>query len=343
MNLVIVGFGNVGKHYFNLLRKNKKIKKVYVLENNPKVISGHKCNFINFNQIKKKISTINYAIICTPSYLHYKYAYFFLKNKVNTLIEKPFVISLIHAKKLIKLKNRIRNVKCWVAFQNRYNLAIKKGLQLNKNRRFGNPFFVDAALYWHRNNKYYSTSWRGKYISDGGVLFNQAIHLLDMIIYFFGPIKKFNIIAGFNKKKLQAEDLFTLNLVHKNNIISNLKATTRSDKDYEMSMNVLCNRGRYMIKGISLNKIFYFNQKNLIIDKKNSEIFPKKYGPIYGMGSGHKKILKEFLNNKIRKSSKELSIENNYYILKLIHSIYNSIFKEKKYSFVTEKEFIYDN
>ena len=47
------------------------------------------------------------------------------------------------------------------------------------------------------------------------------------------------------------------------------------------------------------------------------------------MGNGHKKILKEFLNPKIFKSSKNLDIEKNIYIVKLVNSIYNSLFTKK--------------
>lgn len=341
MNIVIVGYGAVGKHYASLLTRIKKIKKIYVIENSSKLKLEKKCSQIKFKDIEKKTIKVNFAIICTPSHLHYNYAYFFLQNKISTLIEKPFVLSMSHARKLINLK--IKNkVKCWVAFQNRYNSAIQQGLKINKNKKFGKPFLVDAALYWHRSREYYATGWRGKYISDGGVLFNQAIHLLDTIVYFFGPIKKFNILAGFNKKKLEAEDLFSLNLVHVNNVISNLKATTRANRDYRMSMDVLCDKGRYIIKDISLNKIFYFTKNHLKIDKKNSEYFPRGLGPKSGMGNGHMKILNEFLDNTKNKSSKNLDIEKNFYILKLIHSIYNSIFKERKYSGVKEKEFIYE-
>ena len=162
-----------------------------------------------------------------------------------------------------------------------------------------------------------------------------------MLIYFFGPIKKFNVVAAFNKKKLQAEDLITLNFVHKNEVISNLKATTRANRDYRMSMDILCEKGRFLIKDISMNKIFYFTKNHLKIDKKHSEYFVKGLGPKSGMGNGHTKILKEFLNKKIRKSSKNLDIEKNIYVLKIIHSVYNSIFKEKKYSLIKDKEFKY--
>ena len=65
--------------------------------------------------------------------------------------------------------------------------------------------------------KYYKVSWRGKYKSDGGVLTNQAIHLLDAVIYVLGKINKFNGVVKFNKK-LEAEDLISLNFEHENGV-----------------------------------------------------------------------------------------------------------------------------
>ena len=325
MNIVIVGLGNVGEHYFELLKNNRKIKNIYIIENNLIQRKNKNYEFINLKQVNNKFQ-IDYAIICTPSGSHFRYAKFFLNKKIPTLIEKPFVISLKHSKELIKLKIKNRT-KCWVAFQNRYNKSIIQGKKMLEKKRFGKTFFVDAALYWHRNKKYYSTSWRGKYRTDGGVLFNQSIHLLDVLIYFFGKIKNFNVVAGFSKDKLQAEDLISVNLNHTNKVISNLKATTRANRDYRMSIDVLCEKGRFLIKGISLNKIFYFNGNNLQNDVKNSENFKLGLGPRSGMGNGHKKLLLDFLNKNKNKSEKKLDIENNKYVLEIIHSIYTAIFK----------------
>ena len=67
--------------------------------------------------------------------------------------------------------------------------------------------------------------------------------------------------------------------------------------------------------------------------------FKNTLGPKGGMGTGHKKILKEFLNHKIKFSSKRLEIKNNLYILKLIHSIYNAISgKNINFDIVQEKQ-----
>ena len=87
-------------------------------------------------------------------------------------------------------------------------------------------------------------------------------------------------------------------------------------------MDVLGEKGRIIIKGISLNTYNYFNNKKLINDKKNSESFNIN-GKENAIGNGHNKIIEEFINKK--KSSRNLEIQNNIYLLKLIHSIYYNI------------------
>ena len=235
----------------------------------------------------------------------------------------------MHATELIKLVKK-NNVKCWVVFQNRYNLAISKLKKIIKQKVLGKINLVDTILLWHRNHAYYKIGWRGRYKTDGGVLANQAIHLLDSLIYIFGEIKIFNVLAGFNKKKLQAEDIINLSFIHKNDIHSSLKATTRANRDYMSAIDVVGERGRVVVKGISLNTYNYFKNDQIIMDKVNSENFTLGLGPISGMGNGHSKILKEFLNRKIKLSSKKLEIDNNYYLLKLIHSIYITMNNIKK-------------
>ena len=175
MNIAIIGFGVSGKHYLNILLKKKNIKKIFII-NDKKLKKS-----INYQQIKSEQLNkvkIDYAFISTPSNLHYKFAKYFIKRKTNILIEKPFVLKLSHARELIKLSKKFK-VKCWIAFQNRYNKALVKLRKTIQERKLGKINFVDAILLWSRNEKYYKVSWRGKYKTDGGVLANQAIHLLD--------------------------------------------------------------------------------------------------------------------------------------------------------------------
>ncbi len=321
MNILIIGFGTAGKYYFNLLKNNKNIKNIFISDLHNKNISP--LNYINFeikDIIKKKIK---YAIIATPSNLHYKFAKILIENNINILIEKPFVLKLSHAKELINI-SKAKKIKCWVTFQNRYNLAIQKLKKIINNKTLGKIFLADCSLLWSRNKKYYSVSWKGKFKSDGGVIANQAIHLLDAVFYIFGKIVKFNSILVYNKKKLDAEDLAIINFVHKNNVISSFKVTTRANQNYSSSIDVLGEKGRAKVSGVSLNIFNLFYKQKTFLDKKNSEIFSSRAGQVGAMGNGHSKILKEFLQKNKFKSSKDLEIHKNLHVIQVLHSIYNN-------------------
>ncbi len=336
MNIVIVGLGVAGLHYVDLL-KNKKNTNLFVVDK--KIVPKSK-NYLNtsFEDIKKKKLHFDFAIIASPSGLHFKHAEFFLKRHSNVLIEKPFVLRIDHAKKLINLSKK-NKLKCWTSLQNRYNLALIKLKKELIKKSIGKINLVDCTMLWHRDKKYYYKNWRGKYSTDGGVLTNQAIHLLDALIFNFGEVVNFDVVAGFDKKKLEAEDLILINLQHKNKTFCSFKATTRSDRNYRSAIDVIGSKGRIIIKGISLNTFNKFQNGMLYKNNKYSERFETEPGAKGGMGFGHSKLLKEFLS-KNKKSSKNLEISKNIYLIKLIHSIYNYTLKRTKFNKVKSKNSI---
>ena len=334
MKIVIVGFGTAGKHYLNLIKSKKKAE--LFITDKIKLPASKKYKQISFNDIIKKNIKFDHAIIASPSGLHFEHALFFLKRGSNVLIEKPFVLRLDHAKKLISISKR-KKLKCWTSLQNRYNLATSKLKSELNSKSIGKISLVDCTMLWHRDKKYYSNNWRGKYSSDGGVLTNQAIHLLDTLIYNFGNVLSFDVFADFNKKKLEAEDLILINFKHKNGLLSSFKATTRANNNYRSAIDVIGDKGRIIVKGVSLNTFSKFKNDNLVLNKKFSENFGENQGAKGGMGFGHKKILNEFLQNK-KRSSKHLEIQHNYYLLKLIHSVYNNIKSRKKFNKISNKE-----
>lgn len=322
MNIVIVGYGSIGKYYLSLIKK-LNFKNIYIIESKVKQKKINNNTYLyNFQDFAKKNIIVKFAIICTPSNLHFEQAQFFLNNDVNVLIEKPFVLKY---KEGLKLKNLSRNKKlrCWTVFQNRLNPTIqllKK--QLSKNF-FGNINFIDCKLIWSRDKKYYNNEWRGKYLTDGGVLVNQSIHLLDALVYLFGEIDTFNGNISFNKKKLEAEDYISLNFNLKRNIPVSFLATTRSIKDYEMSLDIHSSKKRLKIHGLALNSLNFYD-KSL-----NSKFKNYSYKTNKGYGKSHKELLDNFISlNKVDKFN--LSVEKNIYLIKLLNSIYYNLIDRNK-------------
>ena len=319
MNYAIIGYGSIGKKYLKILNKKLDRKKdsIFIFD---KVFAKKKKRLNNYfyNISELNIFSINFvlSIISTPSNSHFQDAVKLVDKSRSILIEKPFVLSLKHADNLIKL-SKLHKVKMYVCFQNRLNKSIQYLVQ--KKSILNKPFYIDCSLFWHRDFSYYKNNWRGNYSSDGGVLTNQAIHLLDTIIHLFGEIKNFNAIAGFNNNKLSSEDIIILNSKTKKNSIFTLRATTRSDFNYDTEINLFYEKQRILISGKNFNKIYIYKngKKNLI--KKYSETFYDQ------SGNGHEKLINLLIKNK-KKSLEKFEISKNLHVMHVIHSIYNHIF-----------------
>lgn len=327
MNFLIIGYGSIGREYLKIL-KNIKYNLIYIVDIKfKKKLSSNKIIFLSPSDFNLLNININYVFICSPSFNHFNQAYYFLKKKIPVLIEKPFALKTSDAIKLIKISKQ-NKIRCWVCFQNRLNSSILFANKTLKKNVIGDIQFIHANLVWSRDKKYYDNGWRGNYKTDGGVLSNQAIHLIDMLQYLFGQIYKFKGSLFFNKKKLKAEDMASIIFITKNNIPIFFNATTRADKDYGVNINVYGSKGNIKINGISLNKV-YLNNK-FIAD--SSEEFKK------GFGVHHKELIYNFIYKK--KDIYYLNIKDNLSTIKLINSIYNTIVKDNFFNKVNSNDSI---
>ncbi len=127
---------------------------------------------------------IDVVHICTPHYLHAPMAIALLDAGKRVLTEKPMASEVADAQEMI----RHAGGRLGVVFQNRYNQASQVIRAAIADGRYGKLLALRAAVNWHRTKEYYVESgWRGRFATEGGgVLINQAIHTLDLLIYFAG-------------------------------------------------------------------------------------------------------------------------------------------------------------
>ena len=156
------------------------------------------CRFFNqFSKFKKKFiklkNKINYTVILTPNYTHFKYIKFALSYGSNVICEKPLVLTTNHLKQLEKLEIKY-NRKVFTILQLRTLKVIKKlKQQINKNKNKKN--YVKINYITPRSMKYKKT-WKGNLKKSGGILFNIGIHSLDLLCYLFGDYKDYRLIKN---------------------------------------------------------------------------------------------------------------------------------------------------
>lgn len=201
------------KHLFSIKELNHRLLLSYDPNDNVGIIDSYFPNSLffsnfsafkkNFNKLKKKI---NYTVITTPNYLHFKYIKFALSNGSNVICEKPLVISLKHLNEIERLERKYkRNVYTIMQLRTLNEVRqLKNKLKKNKHKIKDHNISID---YLTPRGQWYEQSWKGNEKKSGGILFNIGIHLIDLLCYLFGNYTKVKIFKS-NKKSVKGSVSF---------------------------------------------------------------------------------------------------------------------------------------
>lgn len=209
--------------------------------------------FASSKELSKKSDLIS---ILSESGKHKAHAIEVINYGKSVLIEKPMALTPKDCDAIIEASNK-KNVRVFTVKQNRYNNAVSKAKVVQNKGILGSLMMVTGRVRWSRDASYYEQAdWRGSWKYDGGVLANQAVHYLDLLSWFIGPIQKVSAFANNFNSNIEAEDTIVMNLLGKNGVLGNLEATTAvRPKNLEGSLSLLSSKGSIVISGHALNKV----------------------------------------------------------------------------------------
>lgn len=212
-NTVIVGLGAISKNHLNPV---KNIGCLYgvcdIVSEKTKAISEEfSCKAYNSFDDVIADENVDCIHILTPHFLHFQMAKKASEAGETVVLEKPAVMNMKEFEQLTEIfkKNNTKNL---IVLQNRYNPCIvylKENFN-NLTNELGNFLGSKGILTWYRDEAYYNRSdWRGKYKTEGGgVLINQAPHIIDLLLYFGGQTKRFEGHSSLRSLKgiIEVED-----------------------------------------------------------------------------------------------------------------------------------------
>ena len=159
---------------------------------------------------------IDVIIITSISGLHAEMAKQALLESKHVIVEKPLALSIQEADEIIKL-SRLKQRKVLVCHQLRYRPIFLKLKKLMEKGTLGEPYMGAVSARINRSKEYYeSAAWRGSWEHDGGMLINQGIHLVDLLVWLLGDVDTvYGEIARNNEIK-EIEDV-AAGIIHFNN------------------------------------------------------------------------------------------------------------------------------
>jgi predicted dehydrogenase len=267
---------------------------------------------------------LNIVSICTPNGLHAIHSIKVLEAGINVLCEKPLCINTKDGIKMIAAAKNA-NKKLFVVKQNRYNPPVAFLKELITAGKLGKILSFQINCFWNRPTEYY-TGWKGKKDLDGGTLFTQFSHFIDLLYWLLGDVALVKTITrNFLHETIEFEDTGVVIFEMKSGAIGSLNYTVNSfNNNMEGSITVFAENGTIKVGGQYLNELEYYNVAGL-----NRPELPKGnpangYGFYQGSMSNHDKVYENLIIALKNDGHEFASAEDGLKTVEIIERIYNA-------------------
>lgn len=320
MNVCIVGYGAIGPVHADALSRIDNVKLYAVCDIDKERadtgadLYGAKA-YYDFNACISD-EAIEYVHICTPHYLHFEMITKALDHGKRVIVEKPAVMKKSELDTLFALYDVS---KIFPIVQNRKNLCIQALKEIiAKEKGIGALKGIKGIMTWSRTADYYnSAKWRGnKLYEGGGVLINQAIHTLDLMVYFAGEVE--SVYASMRNNSLRGV------IDVEDTVDAYIKFKTGA-KGIFYATNAYTSNSPVQLELDFENKSFTYANGTLISDGKvicrdSNDFKGKSY-----WGNGHAKMLSDFYEHNLQFSLSDIRSS-----MDTMFAIYDSALKNKE-------------
>lgn len=189
----IVGTGTIGAFHARAIETLDNARFVGAFDSNPQSLAKFSAEFpgkcyADLGSLVKD-PDVSIVTICTPSALHVEPALAAIEAGKHVIIEKPLDVTLERCDAIIEAAGK-KGVIAACVFQNRFIRGAEILKKAVDGGRFGRIVLGDAYIKWFRSQDYYDgRAARGTLALDGGgALMNQAIHAIDLLQWYMGPV-----------------------------------------------------------------------------------------------------------------------------------------------------------
>lgn len=296
MNIAIVGCGSIATVHARCIEKSKIHKLVAfadIIETKAKQFADkYKGNYYKSYEEMLQSEEIDVLHICTPHYLHVPMTIYALEHGVHVFMEKPPVISLEQLKQLELVQTDRYLGFC---FQNRYNPSILYVKKLLESGEVGQIYGARGMITWNRPSTYYTQNeWRGRFETEGGgVLINQSIHTLDLLVFLLGiPVSVEASMANHHLKSvIEVEDTTEAWILFEKERRACFYATTAYLEDVPPILEIVCEKRTIRIEDLVVTH--YYKDARV---ERNSFEKKERIGKSY-WGDGHMDCILDFYNS----------------------------------------------
>lgn len=329
IKFAVVGAGHIGKRHAEMISREEESELVALVD----IRTKEECGAENFdvpffNSVEELLeSDLEFDVVnvCTPNGLHATQSIAALEKGKHVVCEKPMGLSKDACEKVIfKSLQMSKNVFC--VMQNRYSPPSEWIKSVIDRELLGDIFLVQLNCYWNRDDRYYKAGgWKGTQDLDGGTLFTQFSHFIDIMYWLFGDIQ--NIKGRFadftHQNSTDFEDSGLVNFDFINGGMGCINySTSVALQNLESSMTIVGSKGSVKIGGQYMNEVEVCNIEDYEMPQLAEANPANDYGPYKGSAANHNYVIKNVIDTLKGRTTATTNALEGLKVVEIIERIY---------------------
>ncbi|MFN6380232.1 MAG: Gfo/Idh/MocA family protein [Flavobacteriales bacterium] len=328
IRFAIIGAGHIGKRHAEMVERHPEGELVAMADLRSKEECGVAYNVPFFNDPLEMINSgpeCDVVCICSPNGLHAQHALLALNAKKHVVVEKPMALTKLDCERIIFTSLQVQK-QVFCVMQNRYSPPSAWIKDVIDKNILGKIFFVNIDCYWNRDDRYYKKSpWKGSSELDGGTLFTQFSHFIDIMYWLFGDID--NIQARFR----DFTHLHSTNFEDSGSVTFDFLAggigsfnfsTSVFNKNFESTLTIVAEKGTVKIGGQYMNEVVYCDIENYQMPVLPEGNPANDYGDYKGSAANHVFIIQNVIDTILGRTNITTNALEGLKVVDIIERMY---------------------
>lgn len=294
VKFAVIGQGHIGKRHAEMVRRNPDTELIAVCDILPQDRLGlqelNEKYYSSVDNMLKEHPDIEVINICTPNGLHAEHSLKALNAKKHIVVEKPMALHRQDCEKILSIALQ-HNRQVFCVMQNRYSPPSVWLKDIVADKIIGDVYMVQLNCYWNRDERYYKKGgWKGSHQLDGGTLFTQFSHWIDLLYWIFGDITDIQAkFADFTHSALtEFEDSGYVNFRFVNGGMGSINYSTAVwNSNLESSITVVGSKGSVKVGGQYMDKVEVCHIKDYTMPVLTETAPANDYGAYKGSANNH--------------------------------------------------------
>lgn len=330
VKVAIVGCGRIGNRHAKHIATYAQLAAVCDNVEEKAQSLGSEYSVPSFTSIEAMLAAdidIDVVAICSPNGLHASHSISALNAGYHVLCEKPMGVNVAECGEMINCAEK-NNRRLFAIKQNRFNPPVAAVKEAIDEGKLGKILSVQLSCFWNRNTDYYANSWKGTLDLDGGTLYTQFSHFIDLLYWMVGDIKS---VEGFSANAahqdvIEFEDSGVVALKFHNGALGTVNYTVNSfGKNMEGSLSIFGEKGTVKIGGQYLNELEYQHIEDFKIENLPEGNTANNYGNYQGSMSNHDRVYQNLVAVLQNNAPISTSAFEGLKTVEIIDKIYSAI------------------